>query len=78
MAELAIAGDGSIQYETIGTKINGMTLRGWRESSEPCEVEGHILCIKQRFNLNLVEAPRSRPRSDDVLEVDGRVFNRVI
>ena len=67
-SELRIAADGKVDYKAMGTFVSGMTMHGWREPPDACDIEGRILCLWETFHLALLE--------EDILEVDGRRYSR--
>ncbi len=67
-SELRIAEDGKVDYRAVGTFVNGLTMYGWREPPEACDIEGRVLCLWETFHLALVE--------ENVLEVDGCRYSR--
>ena len=67
-SELRIAADGKVDYKAMGTFVSGMTMHGWREPPDACDIQGRILCLWETFHLELVK--------EDILEVDGRRYSR--
>ena len=67
-SELRIHKDGKVCYKASGTFVSGMTMTGWREPPDACDIQGRILCLWETFHLALL--------AEDILEVDGRRYSR--
>ena len=67
-SELRIHKDGKVCYKAAGTFVSNMTMTGWREPPDACDIQGRILCLWETFHLALL--------SEDILEVDGRRYSR--